>query len=631
MTRRLSCKRRVHALTLCTLAGAAVGAWSSSASAQTAPGFALNRFEPSERGSEWFANDSLDLRGDFRPALGLVLDYAYKPYVLNNPDGSENTVISSDQLFLHVGGSLVLFSRLRLGVSLPLLMTQDGSERGAVVNGQRIVGGTSGGVGDLRFGADLRLFGAYGDPFTIAVGGRLWLPTGDAAQYLGDGDVRIGPQLTAAGDVDIFVYSATLGVVYRANNTPFAGHPTGTQASFGAAAGVRVLDKKMVIGPEIWGNTVIADGDAVFAARTTPLALIGGMHYTAGDFRFGLGAGPGLSHAAGTPQFRGLASLEYVPAFVEPVKRTDRDGDGVFDDEDACPDVAGVRTSDAKTNGCPPVVAALPPPPPPPDRDGDGIPDDIDACPDVPGIKTDDPKTNGCPSDRDHDTIYDKDDACPDVAGPRTNDPKTNGCPPDPDRDKDGILNDVDACPDVPGPKSDDPKTTGCPRVFIANAQIRILEQPKFDFNRAVIKKESDSLLTEVAKIMIDHPEIGRVRVEGHTDSVGSAQVNQVLSGQRAQAVVTWLIAHGVDKNRLIAKGMGKEHPLVSNDTDAGRTLNRRVEFHIEAQGTTSHEEVKTPGGGSVPAPPVTKPIPAGAKPTPKKDIPANAPPPPKP
>jgi OOP family OmpA-OmpF porin len=304
------------------------------------------------------------------------------------------------------------------------------------------------------------------------------------------------------------------------------------------------------------------------------------------------------------------------------VARADRDGDGVFDDEDACPDVAGVRTSDPKTNGCPP---------PPPDRDGDGIPDNVDACPDVPGVKTDDPKTNGCPSDRDKDGIYDKDDACPDVPGVKTDDPKTNGCPPDPDRDKDGILNDVDACPDVPGPKSDDPKTSGCPRVFIKNAMIQILEQPKFDFNKSVIKKESDSLLTEVAKVMVDHPEIKHVRVEGNTDNVGNAPYNKILSQQRAQAVVTWLIAHGVEKDRLTAKGMGKENPLVSNDTDAGRAANRRVEFHIETQDTTKHEEVKKPGGGMEAAPPATKPVPPGATPTPKKDIPKNAPPQPKP
>jgi OOP family OmpA-OmpF porin len=611
------------ALVFCMVA-AVLGAAGSSARAQpasapgtTARGFALDRFEPSERGSEWFVHDTLDIRGEVRPAVGLLLDYGYKPYVLVNPDGSENTSIVTDQLFFHVGGSIVFLSRVRLGVNLPVLLTQDGSETGGVVNGQRVVGATSGGVGDLRIGADLRLAGAYGDPFTLAVGGRVWLPTGDSTKYLGDGEVRVGPQLLAAGDIDAFAYAASLGVVYRANSSGFAGHPTGSEATFGAAMGLRALEKKLVTGPEIWGSTVLASGDAVFGARTTPLAVVLGAHYTAGDFRFGVGAGPGLSHAAGTSVFRVLASIEYAPPFAEVVKPTDRDGDGVFDNEDACPDVPGVRTEDPKTNGCPP-----PPPPPPPDRDGDGIPDSEDACPDVAGVRTDDPKTNGCPSDRDKDGVIDAEDACPDVPGVHTEDPKTNGCPPDPDRDKDGILNDADACPDVPGPKSDDPRTTGCPRVFIKNAQIQILEQPKFDFNRAAIKKESDSLLAEVAKVMNDHPEVKRVTVEGHTDSVGSSQFNKVLSQQRADAVVKWLADHGVAKDRLSAQGIGKERPIMPNDTDAGRAANRRVEFHIETQDTTTHEMVKPPTGEAVAAPPATKAIPAGAAPTPKKDVP---------
>src|ERR1019366_8104608 len=102
----------------------------------------------------WFVEDMLDLRGAVRPAVGLLLDYGYKPYVLVNPDGSENTSIVTDHQFLHLGGSIALLSRVRLGVNLPILMTQDGSETGGVVNGRRIVGSTSGGVGDLRLAAD---------------------------------------------------------------------------------------------------------------------------------------------------------------------------------------------------------------------------------------------------------------------------------------------------------------------------------------------------------------------------------------------------------------------------------------------------------------------------------------------
>ena len=89
----------------------------------------------------------------------MVGDYGYKPYVLLNPDGSENTSVVSDQLFLHIGGSLVVFDRLRFGVSLPIAVTQDGSATGGVVNGQRIAGNTAAGIADLRIGADVRLIG----------------------------------------------------------------------------------------------------------------------------------------------------------------------------------------------------------------------------------------------------------------------------------------------------------------------------------------------------------------------------------------------------------------------------------------------------------------------------------------
>src|ERR1019366_7248479 len=220
------------------------------------------------------------------------------------------------------------------------------------------------------------------------------------------------------------------------------------------------------------------------------------------------------------------------------------------------------------------------------------------------------------------DGVADAVDACPDVAGVRTDDPKTNGCPPDPDRDKDGILKETDACPDVPGPKSNDPRTTGCPRVFIKDAQIQILEQPKFDFNKAAIKKESDSLLDEVAKVMNDHPEIKRVTVEGHTDGVGSAPFNKLLSQHRAEAVVKWLTDHGIAKERLLAQGMGKEQPIMPNDTEAGRTANRRVEFHTEPKAARAREMVNPPPGDGVPpprpsAPPATQAIPTGAAPTP--------------
>jgi outer membrane protein OmpA-like peptidoglycan-associated protein len=105
---------------------------------------------------------------------------------------------------------------------------------------------------------------------------------------------------------------------------------------------------------------------------------------------------------------------------------------------------------------------------------------------------------------------------------------------------------------------------------------------------------------------MTDHPEIKKVRVEGHTDNVGSADYNKKLSQQRAEAVVKWLSSHGIAADRLKAVGMGKERELVPNTSEANRALNRRVEFHIEEQDTTGKEVIKTPTGTI--EKPVTKP-----------------------
>ena len=600
--------RRVPSIFALGATSALLMSFASAASAQQT-GFAIDRFEPAERGSQFFVLDNLDLRGDARPALGAVLDYGYKPLVVYDTNGNERSAIVRHQTFVHLGGSLVLADRLRLGLNLPVAIYQDGDP--SSLNGQTYKPATEPAIGDIRLAADLRLVGTKTDPFTLAFGVRAWLPTGPSEQFAGDGAFRIAPQLLAAGDLGVLTYAARLALVYRAHDPAFGGSELGSEMVGGIGAGFKTLDGRLVIGPEVFASSVFSGTDTFFKTRSTPVEGLIGLHYdVARDVRVGAGAGTGLTRGFGSPQFRGLLSLEYAPAYEKaevapppppppvpppPPAPSDTDGDGIIDTEDACPTVAGPRTTNPMTNGCP-------------DRDQDGVPDLADACIDVPGVATDDPKTNGCPPDRDHDGVLDKDDACPEVPGIKTDDPKTNGCP-DTDRDKDGILNDVDACPDQAGPKSDDPKTTGCPRVFIKNGLIQILEQPKFDFNKAAIKKESDSLLTEVAKVMTDHPEIKTVRVEGHTDNVGSAAYNKKLSQQRAEAVVKWLSSHGIAAERLKAVGLGKDRELVPNTSDLNRALNRRVEFHIEDQQETVKEVVKTTTGTTVVKPAEKPPV----------------------
>ena len=207
-------------------------------------------------------------------------------------------------------------------------------------------------------------------------------------------------------------------------------------------------------------------------SRTTNFELmVGGKYRFLEDFEAGLGVGPGLTAGVGTPDVRLVWSLGYTPKQELETGPGDRDGDGILDDKDACPDLPGLPNPDPKKNGCPP----------PPDTDGDGI-IDVEAraaqrCRALPAwIRA----KNGCPlpKDSDGDGIFDNEDtsrpyrACPArirrrmaarhpkiptataSSTPRTRaptyqasneDPTKNGCPPPKDTDGDGIVDNQDA------------------------------------------------------------------------------------------------------------------------------------------------------------------------------------------
>ena len=210
------------------------------------------------------------------------------------------------------------------------------------------------------------------------------------------------------------------------------------------------------------------------------------------------------------------------------------------------------------------------------DSDGDGVPDVDDLCPEVAGPV----ENRGCPlsGDRDHDQITDDIDRCPDVPGPKEN----FGCPW-PDRDHDGVADAEDRCPDEPGPK----ENFGCPRqqtlIVVRKDRIELKQQIHFTPNKDVILQGSYKVLRQVARAMKDAPGVV-VRIEGHTDNVGSRNHNQKLSQRRAEAVKEFLVRQGVLRARMIAEGYGQSRPIAPNTNRAGRAANRRVEFRIVEQ-----------------------------------------------
>ena len=249
-------------------------------------------------------------------------------------------------------------------------------------------------------------------------------------------------------------------------------------------------------------------------------------------------------------------SKEKAPKVVPPPPPPvvlDRDGDGVLDADDRCPDTPGL----AALKGCP-------------DRDGDGIADIDDKCPDVAGIA----KYQGCPiPDTDGDGINDELDKCPTVKGLA----RYQGCPI-PDTDGDGVNDEEDKCPSRPGPASNQ----GCPviakevidkinfaakNVFFATGSYKLLPKSFKSLDAVVALMKADESL------MID--------IDGHTDAQGSDESNQVLSDNRAGAVKNYLTSKGVDASRLKSTGYGETKPVADNKTAAGRAKNRRTEMTV--------------------------------------------------
>lgn len=263
---------------------------------------------------------------------------------------------------------------------------------------------------------------------------------------------------------------------------------------------------------------------------------------------------------------------------------TDNDKDGIADSNDKCPTEAGV----AENNGCPDV-----------DTDKDGIVDRLDKCPKDAGIEV----NNGCPDvDSDKDGIVDRLDKCANVAGIAEND----GCP-DIDTDKDGVVDRLDKCPgeleDKDGFKDEDGcadldndgdgipdvndkcpnnpgtiKTEGCPKSKELRGAL-VLKGVNFGSGKSTLLTSSYAALDQIAESLREWPEV-RVEIQGHTDNTGDDAMNMELSRQRAETVRQYLVNKGIDSNRLTSNGYGEEKPVADNKTAAGRAKNRRVELN---------------------------------------------------
>jgi OOP family OmpA-OmpF porin len=373
-----------------------------------------------------------------------------------------------------------------------------------------------------------------------------------------------------------------------------------TEIPFGFGIAYAISKQKFDVVGEVFGALPVGDH-----TNYQPLEAIGGIKlYLARNSFLSLGAGRGLvSNKGESPDLRAFIGIVFEPNIG------DRDGDGIKDDVDKCPDDPedfdgfededGCPDPDNDRDGIPDVDDKCPNVPGPPpdgcplttvgDRDGDGIPDNVDKCPDDPedfdGFQDED----GCPDpDNDGDGILDVDDLCPNDPEDKDGFEDADGCP-DPDNDHDRILDKDDKCPNEPETYNGFEDEDGCPdrgRVVVTDTAIEILDMVYFEYDKAVIKPISYPILDAVAATMQGNPSIQLIEVQGHTDERGDDNYNLDLSDRRAKSVAKYLADKGVDEKRLTSQGYGETQPIDRNHNEAAWAKNRRVAFLILKRAT---------------------------------------------
>ena len=312
----------------------------------------VERFDPSERGSHFFAADSLELDGDLHFTTGVVMAYGSRLRTFRQSDpgaGRENSRLIENSFWIHPGAALVLAPGARFGLDIPVAL-QTGT--GATLDGTFYPGPSSPAFGDIRGSFDLRLFGrerADVDGPVVAAGVTAYIPTGASTAYASDDFARFAFRLATAWQAGPLLVAARVGYMYRKDDLAFAGVRLGGEGNAVVAAGYH--RGALVIGPELYGSTILK---TAFDRRSTPLEVLAGAHLTFGAVQVGAGLGTAVVTGLGAPGFRGVLSFDWTPASGVIIDRDhDRDRDGVPDDDDLCPAVPGPEGAPLASRGCP--------------------------------------------------------------------------------------------------------------------------------------------------------------------------------------------------------------------------------------------------------------------------------------
>ncbi|MCU1279869.1 MAG: hypothetical protein JWM53_3415 [bacterium] len=537
----------------------------------------------------------------------LYADYAANPLrlgLLRDASGAPDVQTMIDrQVAVHLAAHLGLTNWLQLAVDLPLSAQHytaaygsPGSYAGAGLQRTGFYGGDAPYTNvappdaaplDLRLALKARLVrrGLFGLAFAAVA----TIPFGDKSAFLGDSgftfrpiliaDVTRGP-ITVAVNVGVIVRGET---VVRAPGEDRALLDVGHELTWSAGAAYRFV-RMAGVAAEIYGLVPLvhsASGPLDGGRDYTAEALAGFQFFPRKDLIIAAGGGSSVIRSAlRRDDYRAFVGVTWAPAAGRgalTAATADSDGDGIPDDVDACPLEAEDKDQFDDEDGCPE-----------PDNDQDGIADALDRCPNEPEDRDTFQDDDGCPDlDNDRDGVPDVQDKCPSEPEDRDGFQDDDGCP-ELDNDGDGVADANDKCPNEAETFNGVDDQDGCPdsggAVVIAGGRFELPENVLFESSRATISPRSEALLARVADKIKANPGLKRVRIEGHSDDLGTARKNHDLSQARADAVRAFLMAKGVEPERLQAIGYGDTRPLDKRRTGEARAKNRRVELIVVEQ-----------------------------------------------
>jgi uncharacterized repeat protein (TIGR01451 family) len=531
-------------------------------------------------------------RGRF--TLGAYGDYARNPLeIIFVRSGETFSRLVRDLGTIQLSGAAGLLPNFSVGARLPgyVLGVRE------VAAGNASLGGTEAELGDIVINAKYTLLpiGAHG--IGIAVLPEITLPSGNRDKFAGTGKLGWGGlAVVDVAPMDRLRISANFGGAVRdqVGGGPFEDPDDAfnDQLRYGIGAAYRIHERLVAIS-EVYGA---ADTSSPFdVERKTPVDIIGALRLPLGPVWLTFGGGAGLTKGQGSPDFRLFAGVTVAkplepaaaqvsarPADLSQSRKSyaavDRDGDGRLSPGD----LLEYQVHLVNTGAAPATNVVM----------QDPIPEHTRYVPGslVVGVRRATDATDG-------------DDGEIVVGPPQTVVARVARIDFAAGQNEVVVVFQVevdteiteitkvvnqayasaDGIPQFPLPPAETtifPAVSEHEHVIIGPDRIELTEEIHFEFDRDVIRRESWPILKELASVLRQYPTL-RIRIEGHTDSVGTDSYNQRLSERRALAVYDFLVGLDIDKDRMNWAGYGESRPIATNDTPEGRAMNRRTEFPI--------------------------------------------------